>query len=205
MTIEDYLAELDRGLRGPARAKRRLLAEAAAGLEDAVTAYREAGVTDSRATALAVADFGPLDQIRSAFQQDIDIVTARRRALANMMAIPATVGAWKAAWELNPYHPQQVPLPAILIVLTLCLAAIVTFTTAMTTYLATGRLGHRRAWTGTVHALNLCTRGEAAALAVGIATLTLIAPRMFLWPFMFPIAIGTMAPLLLAQFRLARA
>jgi hypothetical protein len=80
MTTATYVRQLDAALVGPRRAKRGLLREAGDHLEDATEAYCAAGYDADAARAMAVADFGTVEEIAPEFQTTLAVASSRRTA-----------------------------------------------------------------------------------------------------------------------------
>ncbi|RZS44311.1 hypothetical protein EV193_101186 [Herbihabitans rhizosphaerae] len=95
--IDDYLAELDGRLRGPASIKADLLTEARDGLVDAAEAYASSGKPEAEARRLAVADFGPVDQIAREYQAELGVAHSLR-TLRTVLLVPLAMNLF---WELN--------------------------------------------------------------------------------------------------------
>lgn len=178
MTVTDYIDDLDRALRGPARAKRRLLGEATAGIEDAADAYETAGLEPARAADRALADFGTVAQVGAAFQEELDVAAARRTATVHMISAPLLVGVWKTIWHLNPYEPRHVSALVIAIGLALAGAVGVTCVAGAATLLRTGRFDRG----GACPDQRLWTLVGTVAAGCAPPTLLAVAPRMFLSP-----------------------
>lgn len=178
---EDVIAQLGQSLRGPRRAKQRLLAETDLGLSDAVQAYVDAGCEASFATARALADFGTVPQIRAHFQAELDVVNARRVARLSVLLLPLQTLFWNVVWELNPYPAWQAPSLPFLIAATASIFALLTALPAAAALVVTGRYGQGKGWTG-------MNRGESrllagtCAFAVTVLTLPTIDPITLLWP-----------------------
>ncbi|WP_416972741.1 permease prefix domain 1-containing protein [Streptomyces sp. 4F14] len=79
--IEQYVAELDRALRGPRAVKADMLAEARDGLADAAEAYEADGLDRVGAEACAVADFGSVERVAPEFQAELALAQGRRTGL----------------------------------------------------------------------------------------------------------------------------
>lgn len=79
--IERYLARLGSALRGPRATKRDLLVEARDALVDATQAYTSQGPDREVGERRAVAEFGDLETIASAYQAELGLTQARRTSL----------------------------------------------------------------------------------------------------------------------------
>ncbi|MDR7281017.1 HAAS signaling domain-containing protein [Catenuloplanes atrovinosus] len=76
--IDEYVAEVGRGLRGPARLRRDMLAE----IRDALTDAAEADGVET-----AVAEFGPAREIAGGLQEVLTVAHARRTALLLILVL----------------------------------------------------------------------------------------------------------------------
>jgi HAAS domain-containing protein len=97
--VEAHVAELDRALRGPARARRDIVREVRDGLDDAVDAYRRSGVDAATAARRAVRDFGPVPEVARLYQDELAADQGRRTALLLAVALPALVLGWDFVWD----------------------------------------------------------------------------------------------------------
>lgn len=91
--VKDLLVDLESTLRGPRRARRHLITEARAGLDDAVRAYLGVGLTPAQARAKAVAEFGTVGELRGAYQ-DVLAAAQGRRLLATLVAMATVIPLW---------------------------------------------------------------------------------------------------------------
>lgn len=73
-----YLAALGRSLVGPRRVRHDLLREAGDHLDDATAAYVDAGWTEEEAAAMAVRDFGPVEDVAAGYQTTLAVAASRR-------------------------------------------------------------------------------------------------------------------------------
>ncbi|GGV10141.1 hypothetical protein GCM10010182_32460 [Actinomadura cremea] len=95
--VDEHLAALDGALRGPARAKARMLTEVRDGLTDARDALADAGLPAGDAERRAVRDFGTVAEVAPSFQHELTIVQARRTALAAALSAPVLLLCWWTA------------------------------------------------------------------------------------------------------------
>ena len=114
MTIADpvarHVAELERVLRGPGRVRRSMIREVRDGLHDAVAAYREGGLDDERAGALAVRDFGQIREIAPQFQDELAARQGRWTAALLMIVFPGLILGWELVWRSSAgLHPAPMP------------------------------------------------------------------------------------------------
>jgi hypothetical protein len=115
--IDAYVAELDRTLRGPRRAKADLLAEVRDSLQDATEAHGRGGLPPEDAEAEAVAEFGAVPDIAPAYQTELGVSQARRTALLVFGVLAALQLASRLAWHSGT--PSATPHPAWYAVLAL--------------------------------------------------------------------------------------
>jgi hypothetical protein len=96
--VEAHLRDLGARLRGPARERRDLLAEARAGLHDAVDAHRRAGADPVTAQRAALAEFGSPAELVPAYQEQLVAAQGRRTALLLAVAFPGLMLGWDVMW-----------------------------------------------------------------------------------------------------------
>ncbi|MFI7522630.1 permease prefix domain 1-containing protein [Micromonospora globbae] len=109
--VEDHLRELAVRLRGPARMKADLLAEARDGLLDAVEAYRADGLPGAEAERRAVAEFGSPAQLLPAWQAELAVgalrgLSLRVLALASVLVVGGDLTWRGASWSDGPRPPE---------------------------------------------------------------------------------------------------
>lgn len=115
--IASYADSLDAALVGPRRVKRGLVDEARDHLVDATEAYAEAGYDDDEAAAMAVADFGPIEEIAPAFQTTLAVAASRRTAWVMLAILGAQPFIWDGGLQLAENanaHPPSMALYAFL-------------------------------------------------------------------------------------------
>ncbi len=95
--IDDYVAALDRRLRGPGPVKGDLLAEARDSLHDAAAGHRDRGLDEEAAQRRAVAEFGPVTTIAREYQGVLGLAHGVRTLRSVMLVIPLAY----VMWELN--------------------------------------------------------------------------------------------------------
>jgi hypothetical protein len=103
--IEAYLAELERALRGPRRAKADLLREARDGLTDAAAAHTESGADPRTAASRAVRDFGPVPAVAPAYQRELGSAQSVRTALLIGLVLAPQDAVWDAVQGGQPAGP----------------------------------------------------------------------------------------------------
>lgn len=97
--VAAHVAELARVLRGPAAARRSMLAETRDGLDDATAAYIRSGHAPRAAAALAVRDFGDVRCIAPGYQAELVARQGRRSALLLAVLFPGLVLGWDLLWS----------------------------------------------------------------------------------------------------------
>lgn len=104
--VEQVLAELRRGLRGPGGRRRDLLAEIEDGLHDAVESGCARGLSVDRARRHAVREFGDVGAVRRDVQVELLAALSRRTALLLAASPPVLDTAWSALTRsLTTGHP----------------------------------------------------------------------------------------------------
>jgi hypothetical protein len=112
--LTDYVAVLDRRLRGPRRLRGDMLAEAADGLADAAEAYERTGLTPQEARERAIADFGAPAEIAPEYQAELTADQARRSVLLVAAALPGLKLAWDMLWLVTTPGSGATPGEAML-------------------------------------------------------------------------------------------
>jgi hypothetical protein len=97
--VDEHVAALSRALRGPAKARRSIVAEVHDGLQDAVDAYRRAGRDVHDAARLAVRDFGDVPDVAPLYQDELTAGQGRRTALLLAIGVPALALGWGLLWS----------------------------------------------------------------------------------------------------------
>lgn len=181
-SADDVIGELAQGLRGPARVRRRLLAETRGGLADAVDRYVDAGLDHAAATRCAVAEFGTPDELMPVFQAELDVSARRRAATVAVLALPPLAWVVNLAWETNPRlgAPPSwitafgVTLAVVTVAFGLTAAAVLWLTGRVECTGRTARYGMR--------ALRFGGFAGLTVLAAGLVALAAAALPFLLWP-----------------------
>jgi hypothetical protein len=165
--VEDYVAGLASALRGPARAKARMVEEVRDGLADAIAAHTNEGMPYRRAAHRAVREFGTADEILPSFQRELAIVQTRHTARTAALTVPLLLICWLLIGNADHGQGWQ-----RLLTVHLTCVAVVAGVLAMATLTATGPLARRLP---TPHRLPMAVAwtGTSAAVAMGVATLAL--------------------------------
>jgi hypothetical protein len=176
--IEEYVTALAAALHGPARAKARMIDEIRDGLADATTARISEGEPHEAAARGAVREFGTIDDLLPDCQAELTVAQTRHTARLVVITTTALIAYWQLAWIMPDAHSAGLPrivqlFGANLGVLTGAAALLATTTLATTGVLGRWLPTPRRlplvvAWTGTV-----------TSVAMGIATITLVAASAF--------------------------
>jgi hypothetical protein len=80
-TIDTYVAELDRALRGPRAVRADLILEARDSLVDATEAFQAGGLERAEAERAAVLEFGDVPRIAAGYRSELALAQARRTAV----------------------------------------------------------------------------------------------------------------------------
>ncbi|QWF78815.1 hypothetical protein [Amycolatopsis sp. CA-230715] len=177
--VDDYLAALAAAVHGPAKVKARMLEEIRGGLEDAVSA--QGG--DSHAAALALRDFGTVEEVASSCQTELTIAQTRHTSRALALTVPFLLACWYLIRTASPSGDGQVARVAQLVAAHLTGAATIAAVLAAAALAATGTLARWLptppklprvvAWTST---------STGAAMAVATVALLSASPASANWP-----------------------
>ena len=107
--VDVYLADLRAAIPGPSWTRRDLLREAGDHLEDATDAYTAAGYTPTEAEALALRDFGSVDDIAPGFRDTVAIGAARRTAVLLVLVMLPQAFLWDGGIELGASAHSAAP------------------------------------------------------------------------------------------------
>jgi len=107
--VDVYLADLRAAIPGPSWTRRDLLREAGDHLEDATDAYTAAGYTTTEAEALALRDFGSVDDIAPGFRDTVAIGAARRTAILLVLVMLPQAFLWDGGIELGASAHSAAP------------------------------------------------------------------------------------------------
>lgn len=182
--IDAHVAALGRVLRGPRRTRRCMLAEVRDGLRDAEDAYRAAGLDPEAAVARAVRDFGPVDQVAPAFQDELTARQGRWAAVLFAIVFPSMLVAWDLLWASGVVRDERVAPPPVVgdlaalqdVVTTLVgVTALALFAGTFHRGLAPRPLARAIGLTGSSGALVCAGLTVAMNLAGGRTTLTMLA------------------------------
>lgn len=177
--VDDYVASLAANLRGPARAKARMVEEIRDGLRDAVEAHATRGMPYDRAADRALREFGTGEELLPHCQGELTIAQARHTARTAALSVPLLAGCWLLIWHAGlgegwPSRLLAVHLGGIAVTAALLAVATLAATGPLALRIPTPRrLPLAVAWTGT-----------AAGVAMGVAALALVAASALAanWP-----------------------
>jgi len=180
--IEDYVAALTALLRGPARAKARLVEEIRDGLTDAA-AHTHERMPYERAAREAVREFGCPEEIAPSCQRELAIVQARQTARAVALTVPVLLACWYLIWTAGPGQGWQLPRTVQLLAVQLAGVAAAAAMLAAAALAATGTLA-RRLSTPRRLPLAVAWTGTTAAVAMALAALTFAIASLLAadWP-----------------------
>ncbi|GAA3457171.1 permease prefix domain 1-containing protein [Dactylosporangium matsuzakiense] len=111
--IDAYVDDLNAALRGPRRPRAEMITEARHSLEDAALAFADDGLPDLAAERRAVAEFGTLDEVVPAYQEELAVQQGRRTVTWIALALPlvnvlAPLMWWDSPWSrtdnVKPYY-----------------------------------------------------------------------------------------------------
>lgn len=179
--VDDYLAALTAAVHGPAKAKARLLEEIRDGLEDAVSAQGD--TARHRAAALALHDFGTVEEVASSCQLELTIAQTRHTSRALALTVPFLLACWYLIRTASPSSDGPVPRAAQLIAAHLTGAATIAAVLAAAALAATGSLAR---WLPTPPKLPrvIAWTSTSTGVAMGVATIALLtaSPCAANWP-----------------------
>ncbi|GAA4611641.1 permease prefix domain 1-containing protein [Saccharopolyspora hordei] len=118
--VEHYVAELAAALRGPARAKSRMLDEIRDGLTETIAAHSDHGVPHDHAVARALREFGTVDELVPSCQQELTVAQTRHAAATLVGVVGSLLACGHVAWTVGGW---QLPAAAQLLVGIAALAA----------------------------------------------------------------------------------
>ncbi|WAL96027.1 permease prefix domain 1-containing protein [Streptomyces sp. Je 1-369] len=181
--IDDHVAALTAALRGPERAKSRLIEEMHDGLMDTAAAHADAGADEEEAARLAVRDFGTIEDLVPACQHELTIAQARHTARTITLTAPFLLACWYLArgdllWQQLAAHLALIATLAALL--------------AAATLAATGALARRLP---TPHSLPLTVAwvGTTASAAMAVAALSLTIAAVLATDWLLLTAAGVLA------------
>nr|WP_179816260.1 permease prefix domain 1-containing protein [Allostreptomyces psammosilenae] len=174
--MEEYVAELSAALRGPARAKARMVGEIRDGLTDTVAALAGTGMPYRYAAQEAVREFGTPDELVSSCQRELTIAQTRRTARVVAVSVPLLIACWHliGTSDHDPGWQQRLlaaHLAGVAAIAATLAAVTLTATGTLARWLPTpNRLPLAVAWTGTTAAVAMAVASLALAIVSALAT-----------------------------------
>jgi len=169
--VAAYTAALAASLRGPRRAKERMLAEIGEGLRDAAEPYRGADGDLATAVERAMSDFGRPDDLVGDCQRELTIRQTRHTAGRLALCVPALLVCWHLLWIGAASGGWRVTAIALAVVS--ALGALEAAVALMLTsrfgrgMRAPARLPAVTAWTATVTSIAMLLATVALAVGTG--------------------------------------
>ncbi|MFF2062803.1 permease prefix domain 1-containing protein [Streptomyces sp. NPDC058200] len=168
--VEEYVTTLEVALRGPAKAKSRMVGEVREGLVETVAALTHEGVPYATVVRQAVKQFGSVDDLANSCQRELTIAQARHTARAVALTAPFLIACWYLVQNAGNIHDSQVPRTAQLLAVHLASVAGAAVLLAAATLAATGTLAR---WLPTPDRLPLTVAWTATTASVSMAVATL--------------------------------
>ncbi|GIF64750.1 hypothetical protein Ais01nite_27850 [Asanoa ishikariensis] len=113
--VDEHIRRLDGALSGPRGLKRRMLAEARDGLDDAVRDLRAAGQPAAAAQRQAIAEFGGVDEVAPAFQAELAASAARVFGLRVIAVFAVSAFCSDLMWQGAPWSGPRPPAAYLLL------------------------------------------------------------------------------------------
>ena len=161
-SVDAYMDELARLLRGPRRRRERILAELRDGLGQAITDHTIHGRVEDQAVASAIDKFGTPQEVAAAFAGELATASARRTVTWYIATGPLVGIWWLLLLQPQPWRSSVIGVLAAIPVLPLIAVAIAA---AAGTFATTGRL---------IRWLPEASPDRAATAAIAIAGLAVI-------------------------------
>ncbi|MEU6038353.1 permease prefix domain 1-containing protein [Actinomadura sp. NPDC047616] len=181
--VEEYVASLAAILRGPARAKNRMVQEIRDGLTDAADAHAGEGMPRRRAVREAVREFGTPEEIAPSCQRELTIAQARHTARVVALTVPCLLACWYLLRSGGPGDGWQPPRAVQMLAAQLAGVATGAALPAAATLAVTGVLARRLP---TPHRLLVAVAwaGTTAAVVMGVAAMALAVASLLAadWP-----------------------
>jgi hypothetical protein len=169
--VAAYTAALAASLRGPRRAKERMLAEIGEGLRDAAEPYRGADGDPATAVERAIGDFGRPDDLVGDCQRELTIRQTRHTAGRLALCVPALLVCWHLLWigaASGGWRMTAIALAAVSAIAALEAAAALVLTSRFGRRMRVpSRLPAVTAWTATVASIAMLLATVALAVGTG--------------------------------------
>lgn len=166
---EEYAAALAGALRGPARAKARMVEEIRDGFADTIAAHTGEGLPYEHAVRRAVHEFGTAGELAPGCQRELTIAQTRHTARAAALTVPFLTGCWLLIWTSGLDHGWPLRLLAVHVACVAVTAGLL----AAATLAATGPVARRVPMPSRLP-LAVAWTGTAAAVAMALAALALV-------------------------------
>ncbi|WP_432145219.1 permease prefix domain 1-containing protein [Streptomyces sp. bgisy084] len=192
--VEEYVTTLKAALRGPAKAKSRMVGEVREGLTETVAALTREGVPYALAVRQAVEEFGSADDLADSCQRELTIAQARHTARAVALTAPFLIACWYLVQNAGNIQDSQVPRTAQWLAVHLASVSGAAVLLAAATLATTGTLAR---WLPTPHRLPLTIAWTAttASASMAVATLALATASVLAENWLLTAAAGTLAAL----------
>ncbi|ASU81955.1 hypothetical protein CDO52_03415 [Nocardiopsis gilva YIM 90087] len=185
--VEAHSAELAGALRGPTRAKARMVSEIRDGLADTVEAHALSGVPYPNAVRAAVREFGTPEELAPSCQRELTIAQVRSTARTVLLTVPLLAACWAGAWTAAAWRPSGA---AEALAANLAALAVLAALLAVAALAATGGLARRfsapeglfTAPEGLARAVAWSGTAAAAAMPIATAALAVVSPWSANWP-----------------------
>lgn len=112
--VDAHVSGVAARLSGPARLRADLLAEVRAGLDDAACAHQRRGACAEDAQRRAVEEFGAVDDVAPAFQEQLAVAQARATARLLLLAFPGLLLGWDLVWSSGAAWSEPAPVVLVL-------------------------------------------------------------------------------------------
>ena len=169
--VAAYTAALAESLRGPRRAKERMLAEIGEGLRDAAEPYRGADGDLATAVERAIGEFGRPHDLVADCQRELTIRQTRHTAGRLALCVPALLVCWHLLWvgaASGGWRATAIALAAVSAIGALEAAAALVLTSRFGRGMrAPARLPAVTAWTATVTSIAMLLATVALAIGTG--------------------------------------
>ncbi|MDA3645858.1 permease prefix domain 1-containing protein [Saccharopolyspora indica] len=102
--VEHYVADLSAALRGPARAKARMIDEIRDGLAETIAAHSDHGVPHDQAVERALREFGTVDELVPSCQQELTIAQTRVTAAKLVIVVGFLIACGHVVWTVGGWQ-----------------------------------------------------------------------------------------------------
>lgn len=178
--VAAYTADLAAALRGPRRAKARMLAEIGEGLRDAAEPYRAAGGDLSTAVERAIDEFGRPHDLVPDCQRELTVRQTRLTATRLALWVPVLLVGWHLLWvgtASGAWRVAAIALAAVTALGALEAVAALVLTSCLGRAVPTPpRLPAVTAWTASVSSIAMLL--ATVSLAVGVGGVATLGPLL---------------------------